>query len=244
MLTRIKSSLIPIIDRGWFGLQPLNTHIAICGCPRSGTSLMLHILEACVEDAHTFGREVGAIKAATTALRNNRYMVSKLPRDIFVFDDIRALYSSRDADVKFVVMLRDPRGILTSIHPKRPGQYYVDIELWREAWEQIKAKAIGADDCLIVRFEELLRDPKAIETRFVEFTACELTMPFEDFHSAERDVVKPGIDRPLDTDVADNWQAAEHRDRIMQLIAELPELPEWLIEMGYETDTTWRDAYR
>lgn len=98
MLTRIKSSLIPIIDRGWFGLQPLNTHIAICGCPRSGTSRMLHILEACVEDAHTFGREVGAIKAATTALRNNRYMVSKLPRDIFVFDDIRALYSSRDAD--------------------------------------------------------------------------------------------------------------------------------------------------
>lgn len=243
MFPRIKSHLLPIIDRGWFGLQPLRTHIAICGCPRSGTSLMLHILEACVDDARTFGREVGAIKAATAELRNNAYIVSKLPRDIFRFEEIRSIYAHRDANIKFVVMLRDPRGILTSIHPKRPEEYYVDIALWREAWEHIRAGAFGAPDCLIVRFEELIKTPQTIEDRFVKFVDCKLHMRFEDFHSAEREVVMPGIDRPLDKDVADNWQGEEHRDRIKQLIAEISDLPDWLIEMGYESDSKWMEAY-
>ena len=96
---------------------------------------------------------------------------------------------------------------------------------------------------MILRFEELLSNSAAIEYQFIKFADCELSMPFSDFHSAERAKKAPGVDRPLDTDVADNWKNEEHKDRILYLLEELPELGDWLIEMGYENDKEWLQRY-
>ena len=47
----------------------------------------------------------------------------------------------------------------------------------------------------------------------------------------------------LDRSNVFRWRDACHRDRIRQLLHELPELTDVLIEMGYEADDSWTCEY-
>ena len=49
--------------------------------------------------------------------------------------------------------------------------------------------------------------------------------------------------RPLDKSSLTKWRTPKHRDRLHQLLSEIPELPDRLIEMGYEADTDWTREY-
>ena len=49
------------IDKGWFGLNPLQTHVVVCGFPRSGSTPLLLIIETCVSKVKTFGQERPAL---------------------------------------------------------------------------------------------------------------------------------------------------------------------------------------
>ena len=49
--------------------------------------------------------------------------------------------------------------------------------------------------------------------------------------------------RPLDPTRLETWRAEKHRARNQQILHELPKLPEYLIEMGYESDSSWVRDY-
>ena len=50
--------------------------------------------------------------------------------------------------------------------------------------------------------------------------------------------------RGLDARTLDKWAGDEHRERIRSLLREMPELPDRLIEMGYEANANWMLRYR
>ena len=127
-----------LVDWGWFGCTPLERHVVICGFPRSGSTLLALMIRCCVAHACTYDREVPALRAARTAKRNHRFMVTKRPKDIFDVDAIRAYYRNKRAKPLFILTVRDPRSVLTSRHVNKNG-YYVDISRWRSIWEQIRA---------------------------------------------------------------------------------------------------------
>lgn len=251
----IKRSLFAAIDGGWFGLHPLKTHVVVCGFTRSGSTLLLLIAETCVADVRTFGLEVSALAAARYALRNHPYMVTKDPGDVFFLDEIREFYASRPADVRFILTVRDPRAILTSFHMGHPtgqrGEYFELPADWRAYAEHVRY-AQQFDDVVTVEYEDLILRPADVQHRLTEIIGWRVRLPFDQFHTVAPPDFRGGWApnrsplngvRPLDPTRLDAWRQEKHRDRIRQVLRELPELPDYLIETGYEPDTNWVRDY-
>lgn len=236
-----------VIDLGLFGTSPLQTHVVMCGFPRSGSTLCQLMVEACVKGVRTFGRERPAYEIVRTSLRNHRYLFSKWPRDIYFIEDIRKFYASRRTNVKFVLFNRDPRAVLTSHHVRRPDDYYVSVTRWREIypfWNWAKQ----ASDVTTIRYEDLVTEPESVQKRLAELIGWEVTRPFADFYQAVPrtfDAAALNGVRPLSTHNIERWRDPKYTERLRSLIqTEMPELCERLMEFGYEDDDRWADPYR
>lgn len=234
------------VDRGWYGVNRLEQHVVMCGFPRSGTTLCQLMVEACVDDVQVFGKERRGLEMARVGSRQHRFMLTKRPSDIFCIPDLIDFYATRSTQVKFVLFLRDPRGVLTSQHKDRPGEYYVSVERWRaifDYWQWART----LEQVLTLTYEDLIAAPQQVETQLTNFIGWEPQRPFETFHQH----VPKGFDtdalngvRKLDVGNAARWREPRYRDRIVSLLTEaLPELPECLIDLGYEADTRWVAEY-
>lgn len=222
------------------------THVVICGFPRSGTTLLQLIVESCVENVHIFGKECRALSAAHCVRTDQPFLMSKLPTDVFRVDEIREYYARRDSQVRFVLSLRDPRDVLTSWHARRPErEYYLEIDRWLPLYEHF-CYASQFPDTMVVRYEDVVAVPQEVEKQLREFIGWKWKRPIESFHEAvpEKFETVPlnGL-RPMDNTRSGRWKDPKHRDRIRQILREIPELPQHLIELGYETDTSWVDEY-
>lgn len=237
---------VSLVDRGWFGGSPLRTHVVVCGFPRSGSTLLQLMIEACVADVRTYGRERRGLEAARCYRRTHPVMMTKRPSDIFTIHDLRAFYANHDAQVRFVLLTRDPRAILTSFHHSNPDEYYVSAARWRGIYEYWQWAA-AAPDVLTLRYEDLICHPLREQERLTEFVGWDVVHPFAEFHTA----VPRGFDtralngvRRLDPANVDRWKSAKYREKLARVLrVELPELPQRLIELGYEPDATWTSAY-
>ena len=236
-----------LVDRGWFGCTPLERHVVICGFPRSGSTLLALMIRCCVAHACTYDREVPALRAARTAKRNHRFMVTKRPKDIFDVDAIRAYYRNKRAKPLFILTVRDPRSVLTSRHVNKNG-YYVDISRWRSIWEQIRAIDPASDDVLVVRYEALVRRCSEVQAVVAHFAGWTCTHDFERFWS----LVPSGFEavalngvRSLDESAIDKWREPRHVERIRSLLqSDFPDLCDHVVALGYEPDGSWAERYR
>ena len=242
----LKRTLLYAMERGWLGLTPLQTHVVLCGFQRSGTTLLLLMAETCVSDAKMFGREARGYRMAQYLWRNHPVMITKHPGDIFWIDEIRAYYATRKPRTRFVVTTRDPRAVLTSFHARiGENQYFVTPERWRIFYEYYQYVR-HFDDVITVEYADLVLHPQDVQKRLTDFIGWKVHRPFEQFHTAVpanfRTTALNGL-RRLDPSALDRWKHSRHRDRIRHLLQEMPELPTRLIEMGYETDTSWTREY-
>jgi hypothetical protein len=237
------------VDSGWFGLRPLQTHVVVCGYPRAGSTLLQLMVEACVCDVRTFGTEFEALVAAPYALRNRPYLFTKDPNDVFYLDEIRAFYASRRADVRFILTVRDQRAVLTSIQDagktSQPDGYWLDPARWDSYHEHVRY-AQQFDDVLTVEYQDLVCHPDEVQRRLTDFIGWRVHMPFDQFYKAvPRDFDQRPLNglRPLDPTRLDAWRQPKHRARIRRLLREIPRLPDYLVEMGYEPDAGWVQDY-
>ncbi len=244
---RLISPLFRLPDSGFLGLTPLRTHILICGFPRSGTTLLQIMLENALPQARRFGKEVGGWRAATYSLRNHPVVISKVPHDIFRLAGLRSFYAARPARLRIILMLRDPRDVLTSRrNTGGPEGYVVGPERWRSYYEAFIQERNNAN-VLVIRYEDLVWDVAAHQRRIEEFTGETVATPLEDFHKVDR----PDFDtstlnglRAIDRNCIARWAAPEHRARIQSMLRELPELAEALVKLGYERDAGWIDVWQ
>jgi hypothetical protein len=245
---RVKELMLTAIDNGWFGLRPLRTHIVMVGFPRSGSTLLQLQIETCVSDIRKFGKEVSALPAAQSSVRNNTYMFTKDNQDLFYLDEIRGYYADRRAEVRFILTLRDPRAVLTSIDRSmtdRPTDYYMPPSKWLVYYEHVRY-AQQFDDVLGVEYQDVISRPAEVQRRLTEFVGWHVHLPFDRFHTAvASDFDQRALNglRPLDATRLDAWRQEKHRDRIRQVLREIPEFPEYLIDLGYEHDTSWVQDY-
>ncbi|HWE03372.1 MAG TPA: sulfotransferase [Tepidisphaeraceae bacterium] len=240
-----RSVLMPLFalpDTGIFGLKPLRLHILICGFPRAGTTLLQMMLENAHPEARRFGREVGGWRAATYSIRNHAIVISKVPHDIARLEGLRHYYEGRKARLKIIVMIRDPRDVMTSQRTlDGVFQYCVPPDRWRFHYQHILAQQ-GKPDVLLVRYEDLVRDVDAQQARIEAFTGEPVTHPFGMFHEIERkdfDTSTLNGLRPVEQSLLNRWRAPKHKARIEDLLRQMPELPQALIDLGYETDDSW-----
>lgn len=242
---RIRTVYVRMTERGWFGLLPLKTHVVICGFPRSGTTLLQLMLETSAADAKAFGRERSGLSVARyTWPGRHAVLISKKPDDIFHVDEIRSCYSDRQADARFVVSVRDPRSVLTSKFATKPG-HFVPAQKWRAVYEHIQYVR-QFQDVILVEYRDLVENPNRVQEQLAAFIGCASRTRFDQFLGAVPEHFDTralnGV-RPLDPASIDRWRRPEHRDRIRAILQEIPELPQRLIEMGYESDTAWTQEY-
>jgi len=242
----LKRLVVHASDRRWLGLTPLQTHVIICGFPRSGSTLLLLMAETSCPHAKTFHQEKTGLKAARQFWPGRHpLMITKRPNDVFWVDEIREFYQSRAARPLFIFCARDPRAVLTSFHDSQSG-YYVSPERWKAMYDHFQYVR-RYPDVLTVEFSDLIRKPAKVQERLTAFIGWRPITEFDRYLTA----VPPGFDtlalngvRPLDPAAIEKWKAPKHRDRMQQILKALPQLPDILIEQGYERDTSWTEAYR
>jgi len=245
-LKRLRRRLLGLVcrlpDTGIFGLCKLRSHILVCGFPRCGTTMLQMMLENALPHARRFGYEIGGWRAATYSWRNHAVMISKVPHDVFRLEPLRDFYRGRSARLRIILMVRDPRDVLTS---KRltggPSGYCVGIDRWRRYYQAFTRHRDDAD-VLVIRYEELVRHPASQQMRVEQFTDESMSVPFANFHLISRlDFDQSTLNglRPVGTSLIGRWAAPEHRERIAQVLRHLPELPHALIRLGYERDEAW-----
>lgn len=239
---RLISPVFRLVDAGLPLLRPLRKHILICGFPRSGTTLLQMMLENGIPSARYFGKEFSGWRAATYTWRNHEIVISKMPHDLFRLDSLRCFYSMRQADLKIILTLRDPRDVLTSQRKTGgPEGYVVGPERWRTYYRAL-LKQIHQPDLILVRYEQLVSDPDAIQKQVEAFTGEAMATPFHQFHTVDRPDFQTntlnGL-RPVETSLVGRWSVPQHHAYLQHILRELPELPEALIKLGYEPDTKW-----
>ena len=234
-------------DTGWFGLTPLRTHILICGYGRSGTTLLLMMMEYALPKARWFGREKAAWRAATFEWRNHAVVISKVPTDVCRLHRIRNFYKNRKAKLKTIIMIRDPRDVLSSKHPDTGDlKYFQETDQWKQIHTAVM-RYRNDPEVFLLRYEELVTDPDAVQARIDAFTGEKSERRYADAHKVERpDFDAPplmGV-RPVEKSGIGRWSKPEHRQRIEEILKLVPELPQILIDLGYEPDTSWLQRWR
>lgn len=244
----LQPMLRPIVRLQDAGILPgarLRQHVVICGFPRSGTTLLQLMIEACVLNVKAFRRERRGLEIAQFRFRTHSEIMTKRPKDVFLVQSLREFYATHSADVRFILLNRDPRAVLTSLHFSRPADYFVSVNHWRSIYEHWKW-AVQSTDVLSVRYEDLICNPEDVESRIRQLTGWTVTQPFRTFYQS----VPKGFDgrslnglRELDIRNVDLWRQHRHKARIQSLLREMPELTDVLIELGYESDDRWTRDY-
>lgn len=192
--------------------------LIVTGFPRSGTTLLYCMLRYTVRNFEFHDNETPEVLDG---------VITKAPQAVFSLTD----------DARTVVMLRDPREVLTSIHPKyREAGYFVSAHSCvntpnkglREWWAAIKSMR----NAHRIRYETLIDEPRRVQRRLGERFGLEYHegRHFEDFHRMEQaatwEVALNGR-RPL--------ERRKHidADRVQAQFDAHPELHEVAREMGY-----------
>jgi hypothetical protein len=250
---RLRQLALQVLDRAP-GLCPLQTHVVMCGFPRSGSTLLQLVAEACYPGARAYRAEKSALNAAKELVRTHALMITKRPSDLFHVDEIRSFYAPLRTHLRFVLTMRDPRATLTSKYSgdalanvtRGPDGYVMSVSNWQEWFAHFRYVAQGGD-AMVVEYADLVRDPVAMQQRYADFIGWAPEISFDQFmESVPAGFATKALNglRSFDPSNLDRWKQEKYRERLRQILDEMPELPELLIELGYETTDEWVRAYR
>ena len=225
-------------------------HAVVCGFPRTGSTLLQLMVECCVPDVRTFEGEVEARDVVDAVAPSGR-LLSKYPDDLLAVESIAADVAANGGRAAFVLMVRDPRDVLTSRHAAyaRDRGYYVSPTRFVALWDAFRA-ARTRDDASTLRYEDLVAEPAVAERLFTERLGWKTDLPFARFHeraaTRERDSMTDGALgglRPLESKGVARWREPVHRERLVTLLRTMPELVDACIDLGYERDDAWTSDY-
>lgn len=222
--------------------------IVQCGMPRSGSTLLYLMLRSTVTNFKFYDKEMQALK-----INDVGDTISKRPMDIFSYQKILDKFS----DVKFIINIRDPRSVLTSLHANSEGQYKVNWNYsLRTGHNGICGKTNGLEDywnviykipnATFVYYENLVDNPgKEQEKLQKEIPQLQFNGNFSDFYKQEPPPLLShtlnGL-RPPDLTTKYKWK--NHPERIQEQITKHPEILDMLIDLDYESDKEWFNEYK
>lgn len=244
------------IERRRFSELP----IVIGASPRSGTTLLLSIL-----DAHP---QIFAIPNQTYAFdiweENNsgegdgeknwqpvridrlyrefvlnriaktaKRWCEKTPKNIQHFDKILSYYGG---NVKLIHIIRDGRDVVTSKHPKHnPGQYWVPIERWKND-VRLGLKLKDYPSVLTLRYEDLVNnydDSMKNVCRFIEAPFVTELHNWLNYTKIRKSKHLKNPVQDLYKDSIGRWRLPEHQNRLQEFMRDA-EAIELLKQLDYE----------
>ncbi|NIM10838.1 MAG: hypothetical protein GTO45_02510 [Candidatus Aminicenantes bacterium] len=216
-------------------LSPPN--ITIIGAWRTGTTLMFFLFEHGFKDVIT--NQVESYALETKLPTRYKWRVSKKPNDAHIIDKISALFNPY-----FIWMLRDPRDCIVS-WKARISNYHLNFEEWKRNNDYIENHIAGNPSHRVIKivYEELIHRPDEIQEYLMEkisglekkrdFTGCYLH-----FDPGNEIIHQLGGIRPFDKRAIGKWKL--DRQRIRGQLEKYPDLQDYLVRYGYETDESWQ----
>ncbi len=228
-------------------------HIAICGFPRAGTSVLFNMLASTMKGFNNLGRETGAL----AVLNRRGNWITKQPNDIFHIGKIAA-QNFRAKKVLVIALYRDPSDSITSVHRLLPDDYYMGYdkrgfdqcglgEIYNAYKKAIDHPPAGVD-FLTFSYEELCGAPSRLQAEITRRLQAEFSADMKDFYKSGGQMAYKSGERaekiaagPLVKERLGKWKKPE---RIRSQFTQFPELFAMVEELGYEKDRDWFDTYR
>lgn len=240
--------------------------LIVCGYPRGGTSLLYNMLASTLSTNFKFTEFEKYFIHLLHKLGN---IASKAPLDIINLEYLDRL-NIHKKEIALIVVIRDIREVITSKHPIYPDDYFIgfDGSYWPQdeglnSWscdapgvlevtEKIR-EAMGRDDVLVVRYEDLVSDPDRIQSLIKDKFNYDFSLPFSQYHMAKdkHSYKYEGKYKPKDSSLVlegkpvlvkeDKWRQNNNLARVKEQFEQCDELFSILIEFGYETDRKWFD---
>jgi hypothetical protein len=221
--------------------------------------MFYNMLRTTVTNFHFFDHEIAARNVIASS--HDSY-VTKRPLDILDIDNIFAANVFRKS-VYCIILIRDIRSIVTSIHQSVPNDYFIGFDhqyfvkdghasytnpgvlqihaAIARTWQRRDLTKV------ILRYEDILRDMDNVQAQLGAAIGFEYQGSFADFHKHDTPFrLERALNarRPADPGNINAWRAAKHRERIKDQFTRCPSLFELLKHYGYETDDRWFDDYR
>ena len=202
--------------------------------PRTGTTLMAEAMIACFNIDLYIDHEN---RISAKPPRGGNIFLTKDPQDIVIARPLLKIWP----DLYIIYMIRDPRDIITSKHPKDPDRYWTHLKFWKICTPYGR-KLKDHPHFITIRYEDLVRDPDGTQGLLIErmpFLVKEAA--FSRFH--EVSAPSPGSVlalrkvRPISSASAGRWQ--NHLPRVVGQLLQHGPITKELIEFGYETDDSW-----
>lgn len=229
--------------------------IIICGCGRSGTTLLLSILSA-HPNIQGLNHETGIFQYHVQNSRFAKYnnlrkilvkileqgykktahrWLEKTPRNVRFIEDILYTYNNK---VKIIHIIRDGRDVTVSTHPLY-GDYYVSIERWiSDTREGLNFR--NNPSVLTVKYEDLVLKFDSTVKKICTFLEEPFHPNLEEF-PVYSDVIKheayhSGEVEKINHSSIGKWRNPKFKLRIDQFY-QSREAVELLKELGYDTKT-------
>lgn len=214
--------------------------IIIGGCARSGTTLLLSILAAhpniyaIPEETGVFAGQGGCIGDYLPANLDKRWC-EKTPMNVHRIEET---FSSFNGEVKFINIVRDGRDVVTSIHPKKPKQFWVSPERWcRDVDAGYKFDLLNPGKMLTVKYEWLVCEfsftiKKILQYIEEDFVSELLAWPL--YTSIKIDSAWFGPVKDFYTNSICRWKDHQYAERVKEFMNH-PGAAELLQRYGYES---------
>lgn len=209
----------------------------VTGCRRSGTTLLFEMLATCFKHDDHCEHEQSIFVPVDE--KPGQLYLSKKPSDITHIHQVH----EADSNLFLIYVRRDPRAVITSIHPSKSDVYYASFERWLR-YEKAAEPLLEHPRFLLVSYEQLVREPDFVQNQISEqFGFLTQKHLFSEFHehadtSAKAQISLKGL-RPISQTSLDAWQ--EHLSRVKFQMDRYPTLPEIIKRYGYESDNQWLD---
>ncbi len=195
---------------------------------------MMELMWKCFEFSGRSEHEVALFEPVPEG--QTLYLTKKPP------DTIRLAPAFLADEALFVIaMLRDPRSVVSSRHPKRGDVYFSGFRRWRDYAVAIQ-RLEGHPRYLVVRYEDLITDPDGVQSTICRrFPFLTQRGHFSDYPDGARvpetaSVSLLGV-RPFDPGRIESWR--DHLPRVKGQLQKFPDMQTWLLNLGYESDSTW-----
>lgn len=211
-------------------------HIVGSG-PRTGTSLLAEAMNACFNIDLYPSHEDQLFVSAPTGVDT---FLTKHPQDLFLVGPRLQV----DPYFFVIYMVRDPRDIITSVHPADPDRYWTGLRYWK-AFRPLSQQLDHLPRFITVRYEDFVSDPDATQkrlSRLLPFLTPQVL--FSQYHEVANpdDASNEALDglRPITPKSVGRWK--NHLPRVAaQIHLHGPITPD-LIDYGYESDASWLDC--
>jgi hypothetical protein len=206
----------------------------VTGCGRSGTTLLVEMMRS---SFRCEGPSVHEKSILEPPPENTSVYITKHPGELTF---LRHLLVA-DSRLHGLQIYRDPRSVVCSVHSKAPSLYATNFASWRN--EQTHGEFLKSHPRFLqVRYERLIAEPDDVQQEVMKFFPfLEQTGPFSSYQQRARPSAGAiqalnGL-RSMDQGRLEPWR--HHLSRVKEQLAGYPEMADWLIELGYEEDTSW-----